>query len=495
MGLFEIDIKGFKQTLQQDAARILCEPIANAFDTEATEVTVEVSWERGQLAYRVEDNDPAGFEQLAEAYTLFAPSRRRHLTGKRGRFGYGEKEFIAVVYPGRVVIESTGGRVVFEGDRRTVSKSRRQEGSMVQAEMRLPRAEAERFVARLGTLLVPQGVLFRLAVRMGPRATPGERGPAGGTRVVQPRPPVTSFEAVLPTVHVGPDGNLRPARRTTRVDLVEPLGGEQPTIYELGIPVVTHDSRYSVNVHQKVPLGRDRDNVPPGYLRALRELILNHTYGLLDPAEAKRPWVAEALPGATPEALRTVVAAIHGKDAVIYDSSNPEASKKAMEQGRVVLRPRQFTPEIWKAIKQHDIVRPAGQVVATEPVSSPQGVPPILEQDWTEDMRRLAAYTRQVAGHLLGQPCEVRFQDLRRITTNAGSGGHYIAWWGDNTLTFNLGALGKKWPGTASQETVDALLIHEMSHSRAMDHTSAKFYETCCELGARLRSCDARLGT
>ncbi len=34
----------------------------------------------------------ASSPKLSDAWTLFAPSRRRHLVEKRGRFGYGEKE-------------------------------------------------------------------------------------------------------------------------------------------------------------------------------------------------------------------------------------------------------------------------------------------------------------------------------------------------------------------------------------------------------------------
>lgn len=308
MGLFEVDIKGFKQTIQGDAARILCEPISNAWDTEATEVGVDVAWERGTMTYAVTDNDAEGFALLADAYTLFAPSRRREIADKRGRFGYGEKEFIALAYPGRVEIATTTGTVIFDQDTRTVHpRTKLAEGSAVKARFRLSRAYTDEFVDRVNTLLVPAGVTFKLRTSVGDEVL----------RVIAPRKPVMTIEAQLPTVNVDEDGNLRPTKRVTKIDILDPLEGETPTIYELGIPVVAHGDRYSINVHQKVPLNRDRDNVPPSYLRLLRELVLNKTHELLDATDAKSAWVTEALPKASPEAIRTVVEAIHGKNAVI----------------------------------------------------------------------------------------------------------------------------------------------------------------------------------
>ena len=129
--IFDVDIKGFKQTLQGDAARILCEPISNALDTEATEIGVEVGWQRGVMTYSIVDNDLDGFAELSDAWTLFAPSRRRHLVEKRGRFGYGEKEFIALVWPGTLTILTTRGGVRFDRDGRHGLNQKRDEGSEI----------------------------------------------------------------------------------------------------------------------------------------------------------------------------------------------------------------------------------------------------------------------------------------------------------------------------------------------------------------------------
>lgn len=154
---------------------------------------------------------------------------------------------------------------------------------------------------------------------------------------------------------------------------------------------------------------------------------------------------------------------------------------------------RQFTPEVWNVIRNNEILQPAGKVIPTSITAEEKGHDPIDEKDWTDPMRRLAAYTQAVSLHLLGTECMVEFHNLPRVRSNAGRGVHCLAWWGDNTLTFNLGALGKKWPEAAEQVAVDKLLIHELAHSRASDHLSERFYEACCEFGARLRDFPERL--
>lgn len=480
--LFDVDIKGFKQTIQGEAARILLEPISNALDTEATEIKVRFLWGSGVATYEVIDNDPDGFAHLKDAYTLFAPSTRKADATKRGRFGFGEKEFVALCYPGQVLIESTTGAVLFDKDLRSPQRARTKVGSRVHAEFRLPKDQSYDFIRRVKSLIIPEGINFTFLHRITVK---------GIDTISEWAPPrrelVASFEAVLPTVSVDEDGNLRPTRRSAKIDVYEPEKGEQTMIYELGVPVVDHDSRFDINVHQKVPLNRSRDNVTPAYLRTLRELVLNNTFNLLTSVDAKKSWVIEALPNATPEALTRVIHETYGADAVIFDPSNPEASKKAIEQGRGVVYGRQLPTAVWSAIKEHEVLKPAGQVIQTGVPTSPDGKPPIPDEDWTEAMHDLAYYARVLGKHLLGRAVDVQFHNISKF--DGGRTGDFAAWWGSNTITFNLGCLGKSWPAEASQEKVDALIIHEFAHAFASDHYSAGFYNACCDLGAKLRSC------
>ncbi len=90
-----------------------------------------------------------------------------------------------------------------------------------------------------------------------------------------PRTPIRTFEASLETLVADEEGVMRSRVRKAQVGIFEPLPGETPGLYEMGLPVVDTGDRWHVNVGQKVPLNRDRDNVKPAYLQAVRVAVLN----------------------------------------------------------------------------------------------------------------------------------------------------------------------------------------------------------------------------
>lgn len=468
----EIDIKGFAQVLRNKGiSRIALEPISNALDTEATEIEVSFTQTQGRATLFVKDDDPDGFADLRDAYTLFAPSKRRHDPTKRGRFGQGDKELIAICFNGGYVeVASTTGTVSFTQAGRSLSKRTTKGGTTLTAEFRCNQAEAREFEILVRSLIIPNGI----------KATfNGE--------VLPDRTPVKVVRETLPTKLVDDDGNLSDTRRQTDIEIYEPVEGETPFIYELGVPVVEHDGRFHVNVMQKVPLNTARDNVTPAYLRRLREIVLNETFDVLTSVDHKQAWVTDALPNATEEALRSHVLAIHGANAVIFDPSNPEASKRAIDEGRSVVYGRQFSTDTWTKIKQYDILKPAGQVIETFITATPDGTPPIPDEKWTEAMRQMAGYVRAVGKYLLGFEPTVEYH-IERL-----GGKQFVACWGGQTITFNLRHLGKHWPETANQQAVDELLLHEFAHHKVKDHLSDDMTDEACRLGAKLRTCPVTL--
>ena len=95
------------------------------------------------------------------------------------------------------------------------------------------------------------------------------------------RKPIRTFEASLETPVADESGVMRLRVRKTRVGIYEPLPGEVPGLYEMGLPIVETGDRWHVSVEQKVPLNRDRDNVRPAYLQAVRVAVLNAAHDLL----------------------------------------------------------------------------------------------------------------------------------------------------------------------------------------------------------------------
>ena len=145
-----------------------------------------------------------------------------------------------------------------------------------------------------------------------------------------PRKPIRTFEASLETPVADDQGVMRLRVRKTQVSIFETLPGEVPSLYEMGLPVVETGDKWHVNVAQKVPLNRDRDNVRPAYLQAVRVAVLNAAYDLLTTdEEATAAWVklAGADPRCSDDAIKHLVRLRFGEKVAAPDPSDIEAMK------------------------------------------------------------------------------------------------------------------------------------------------------------------------
>lgn len=475
---FDVDIRGLQQTILKDAPRVLLEPLANALDTDATEITVKFAWARGFASLMVEDNAPQGFENLADAYTLFAPSRRKAVATARGRFGTGEKELIALCHPECVTVATTTGTVVFKGKSRSVRRGTRDcrpEGTAVTARVRLTRQQADAFLDRLKTVLVPDGIALTLEIE-------GVR-----TRVT-PRTALRSCEAALPIVLAGEDGSLRNSSRKARLALHEVQSGEDAMLYELGMPVMAHTGPWHINIGQKVPLSRDRDSVTDGFLRKVHVAALDAAADLLTAEMARADWVVGALAAAHPDTVKTVLHLTYGADAVIADPSCPEATKRATEEGRSVVYGGAFGADTWKVIKEHSLILPAGHhpELRRDVQVSPDGIPPVPSTEWRPEWSAVASYAESLGLELLERPIVVTIHRLPQAGWLAACGPA-------GELLLNVGRLPRAW--WTNEQAIDELLIHELAHVTVLDHLTDAYHEECCRLGARLRHCQTRLAS
>jgi hypothetical protein len=469
---FEVDKAGLASQIEEPP-RLGLELWQNAADEKVTKVAILItpSGERGIARLVVEDDSPEGFSDLTESYKLFAPSKKRSDPTKRGRMNIGEKRVLSLCR--EAVITSTTGRVIFraDGTRQSNPRAKTPAGTRFEASIRWTKEEQEQAIFLLRSVLVPEGVELMV----------------NGV-VVPSRPAVREIpDVTLNTVLPDENGNLRRrTRRKTTIRLVEPQGAELPTIYELGIPVVEHDGKFHIDVMQRVPLNTERDNVPPGYLKELREYVLNASHDLLEPDDAHSTWVADALPNASPEALRSFVKARYGDKVVVRDNSDVgrEATLRAIEQGYAVIEGRHLPKGVVGTLREHGIVQPAGEIkslrrtVDYDPDGPDRSIP---EEQWTAGMRQVADYTRRVGVKLLGYVPGVRIE--RYPFTK----GNHLANFGGRTMTYNYTRLGKTFFEAPDQREVDKLILHEFAHDKAINHFSDEFIHALERLGAELR--------
>src|SRR5262249_51709727 len=147
------------------------------------------------------------------------------------------------------------------------------------------------------------------------------------------------FSATLPTVVADSNGIMRMRDRKTEIAILEVQAGETATLYEMGLPIVETGDKWHVNIGQKEPLNRERNNVTPAYLRAVRTLVLNEMYGKLEQADANETWVRQASsdPDCSNEAITKVLDLRFGEKRAAYDPSDPESNKTWVSQGGTVV--------------------------------------------------------------------------------------------------------------------------------------------------------------
>ena len=249
---FEVSTEGMKGLHDgRPLWSLVKELVANAWDEETTicKVTIDGHEEvfsggvvKGFIEVAVED-DGGGFKDIADAFTLMAPTSKRQEAGVRGRFNIGEKEILSVALEGKV--ETVGTTISFprEGGR-VVTKNKRKKGTIVSAIVERPLSEVEETEKALLEFLPPSHITYTI-----------------NGKVVEPRKKVGVAEGILHTVLATGIGQpLRYSYRKTKIDIFEPRNGEGH-IYEMGITIQPLDMPYDVDIQQKVPMPPNRDTV------------------------------------------------------------------------------------------------------------------------------------------------------------------------------------------------------------------------------------------
>ena len=467
---FDVDRSGLgKQAEELCKGRLIGELIQNALDEVGVtqiKVTLEVVLGRPLADLMVEDDSPEGFKDLSHAYTLFAASYKRTNPEQRGQFNLGEKMVLAICHSAS--ISTTKGTVIFDPGYGRIEKPRQklERGSVFQGRIKMTREEYSQVCDYLRSLLLPENVTVTF----------------NGLRLL-PRSPLRTFDAILPTVVADEDGIMRLRARKTQVGIYEALPGEVQSLYEMGLPVVETGDKWHVNIGQKVPVNRDRDNVKPSFIQAVRVAVMNAAHDLLTTEdEATAGWckLAGADERCTDEAIKHLIQLRFGTKVATPDPNDPEAVKRFQSQGGTIIVG--LSKGEWANVKRTGAVLPAGRICPTaKPYSSDPNAKPtdvIPEKDLTEGMKNIATYARFLAEELMGQ---------RVVVSMVHTHNDFIACYGNGRLDFNVFHLGHKWFEQGITEAVDQLLLHEFGHQYSGDHLSEEYHEALCRLGARLK--------
>ena len=348
MDWFTVDKRGLAAQLERKGkAFAVFELIQNAWDTDTprVDVTLEPIAGEAYATLTVEDYSAAGFIDLDDAFTMFAPSKSAASPNKRGRFALGEKLVLALCR--EATISSTSGSVQFTAQGRRRTNAATETGTRFCGQIRMTRDELAEVEAAVERLIPHRPTTFN--------------GRALPTPTM-----IASVACKLPTELPDADGVLRRAMRETTVCIYPGDGtGAGGEVLEMGLPVVECElGGYRVDVMQKIPLNIDRDNVPPSFARALRVIVLNAMAEHLDGEAAAASWVSEAIGDGrvTPAAFTAVTKARFGTRAVVASPSDPIANAQAEAAGYVVVHGGAMSGDAWANARKFAALPSAGAV-------------------------------------------------------------------------------------------------------------------------------------
>ena len=200
---FEIDKKGLQQVQsEKDKFFIIKELVSNSFDEDITLCKLDIGKTTSYQSYiDCLDNSKDGFKNLKDSYTMFAPSYKKGIVEKRGRFNVGEKFALAMFDLAN--IKSTTGSVIFAKDgSRNKTKVKTEIGTIFSGELKLTYEEIADLTDKAKMIIPPMGVEYLV----------------NGDLVSRPET-YKSFTENLPTVVSDDEGNLVRSSRNTNIEL------------------------------------------------------------------------------------------------------------------------------------------------------------------------------------------------------------------------------------------------------------------------------------
>ncbi len=469
MNWFAVNKDGLRKLIAtKPKVFVMHELIQNSLDAGSKNITLKLdpAATRGTYNLAAHDDGTVPWSRMSHAYTLFDNSDKASDPTKRGMFCLGEKLVLAMCR--EALLCTTKGHVRFgkNGNRSSGPSKATDQGTSFEALIEMTKAEFEQLREDIKRIIIPDGVNVVF----------------NGWKL--PTWPVDhTFKSSLPTMKAGKDGGPRATVRKTKVDLHQANEGEQGWLFEMGIPVVEIGGRWHVNVHQKVPLNMQRDNVTPSYRKKMWTIVANFLESLISEEDATGDLghIALASEDTSPEAVKAILTARFGEKVVAQDIRDPEANKTAVANGYTVVGGGALSKDQWKQAKSAGGVVSAGKLFPSDQDRGGGEHSVIAPSDYTGGMKKVIAFAVDFARELLGvESLGVKVYKSREDNAIARYGPHV-------GLSFNLQRLGHEWFNSfpSNGEEVIDLLIHEFGHHYEFDHLSDKYYRALTKLGAK----------
>lgn len=447
---FEVSKEGLRE-LQAGKPKhfIARELIQNAWDEQIKTCLFNAKRDKGMVVIEIEDDNPAGFQDLSDAFTLFKTTTKRSNPSQRGRFNIGEKQVLSMCE--RAEIATTKGTVIFDKKGRRIKRVKRESGSKISVWLKMAKRDFEEIVEIVKKYLVPSSINFLV----------------NGEKIAYRKPYKIIQTSLLTEREI--NGVFVRSWRKTAVNIHKANG--QSMLYELGLPVTEIDCQFSIDVQQKVPLSIDRDTVPVSYLKTLYAEVLNTTSKDVESENSSNLWVRQGMADKRikEEVVKEIVRKRYGEKVVVANPFDPISIDDALASGYKVIHGAEMSKEEWENTRKAKAIKTSTELFG-------HGFADVTAYEPTEDMKKVEVLAKKIAKRLLGIDLQVSF-----VRSSASNGAEFSV----NTLTFNVSRLGKKFFEPAiNQGTID-LIIHELGH-HAGHHTEKSYHKLLTKMAGQL---------
>lgn len=483
----EISTEGFAQRqADRKPEHLLKELVQNALDAVSgtTLGTVDITLAPGKLGRKkvtvvtVADNGP-GISDPSDLRTVFCTSKTDSFL-LRGRLGQGFKEVLCMALEAQINSREGGLRFHVENGQRVTDLV--QLGSSPTSELLRYQFPGTRATMWMGWPESSHPSIVKYLHSLVPPA--GTRMTVNGQEITK-RIVEHEIECSLRT-ELFQEGKWVRRERTGQVELISPaFPGEDPMIYEMGIPIqeIEWTQPYHINVQMRVPMNPRRDAVAAGYLKDLYRQVLPTLMPQLEPEQLRDEWVSLAVEEAAPELRREIITTAFGEDAVRsvptmgrrdWDSDAREMGLQPINTSLLPKGLRDAAMEILPTSRDAELQRRETVNIAfTNPVRREADGP-------------LKAFIAWLAGQLVNMPVDVRITETLIIRGQDAT----AAWAEGGRLTLNNQARAV-WRDPLSEPFL-GLLVHEVAHENAGHHGDAFRTEVERMAGKLARLCLSR---
>lgn len=385
--------------------------------------------------------------------------------GKRGRFGQGLIDFLAIAE--RAEIRTHEHLLAFETGQCTIDSSQPfVEGLVLSGTIRHPGATADDLLYFFRSVVLPAGVNLTF----------------NGECVATRQPMRCIGKVKLPTPLFDPkSGVVRERVRMTEVRILNKFW-DVPVIYELGIPVdeAPWSLPYDIDIQQKTPLDVDRvllsakfkDKVISELIGAASDLYAQYTkdHGEVPPEISNVPTNAKRLDDSAQAAIVEAHLKV-SRDKVVRrnlsDQNDRSESQELEDLEFVPINRRYLPPGVSALVADAPTVAQKHSEICKVNSASDANLPPETPRQ-TACMRAFS----EIASSLVGFSVSCRrFRNSRALAT-----------WSDATITLNIDH-PCLWVDPLGEEAL-GIVIHECAHAKVTGHCVA-FQKESANLGAR----------